>query len=664
MRIELEEIVMDGVGPFADKSTLSFAGKKRVFVFAPNGHGKTSTIDLMRWLFQGERAMPNLRSLKEGILNHDRHRALGQGTVTATFTAEGRGRYRVKRTEVLGRSQSVLEVSKWDERTAKFIPVSNPDGVLLRFFPPERLGFNLLTGEHIEEFLQDIQGDVVRKSIEKLLQFPEIATANAELQSIAQDMVQQRDKELKAKGKAQQAAQDAEKMRAAVASLERQIADIDTKANSMQDQLNGLGEQIGALQQGADNGEKLQRWKEILKRADKAIEGKESEIRGVLSGAWRQLVVAGVAPQVSELLGKIESAKKAMTAWEAKQGQIKLLKSVLKEEECICLRTVDKKAAEKIEAAIAKIESQRPADPPKTSINEWKLQSWRTDERAGQMLDTLKGYTAELSALKKDRAKALDELEAVEKGIDTKALEQVNKLKVERDNLVKLQRAENSRREVLKEALAEQQDQLNKALIKQGKAADADRYVKLAALATEYANALPQVIDGALPWYRTKLQEEVQRIFRKLYQKDPNAEVLLDERTFQPRVRLKRPDERLPSAAGVSEGEKARLGMALLLAFREVAAERPFLMLDAPFSPLDDEGRDALLKVLGDSDSQLVVFTKNRFVEDEYDRIVGMRPVVFQMDWHEPPKGSWGNGHTTFSPSETAALLVRKGGAR
>lgn len=62
MNIRIYEMRISGMGPFRDTQIIKLDGRTS-FLYAPNGHGKTGMIDLIRWCLAGEEAIQDFKSL-------------------------------------------------------------------------------------------------------------------------------------------------------------------------------------------------------------------------------------------------------------------------------------------------------------------------------------------------------------------------------------------------------------------------------------------------------------------------------------------------------------------------------------------------------------------------------------------------------------------------
>jgi len=174
--------------------------------------------------------------------------------------------------------------------------------------------------------------------------------------------------------------------------------------------------------------------------------------------------------------------------------------------------------------------------------------------------------------------------------------------------------------------------------------------------ARDYRDAIRATIDAALPRLRQDLLDRTQAIFDHLFQKEADYRITFSGSSMVPQV--VRDTEEGEEIVPLSEGEKTRLGLALLFALRRVAAEQPFLLLDAPFSTLDDEGERRLLELIADYEGQVVVFTKDAFPEGPwFDAVEAADPDVYRMDWVQEDGGR--DGHTTVNPTKVDDLRLQ-----
>jgi DNA repair exonuclease SbcCD ATPase subunit len=345
----------------------------------------------------------------------------------------------------------------------------------------------------------------------------------------------------------------------------------------------------------------------------------------------------------------------AVKEWQGRQGQVKLLETVISKELCVCLRPIDHEVIAKIRIEIAKIQSDQPREPEPIGVTDWTLRSWTSDDRFSGLVTRLEKVVKGMREAAEDRARAEVERARLEAAIDHGALSQIQTLEAQRAKLEADRKTASKEKDRAIELLTEAQKELETAERAAGGKKAGEDVGTISELARAYASLFKDVLDDAIPWYRERLQIKVQEIFRKLSQKDPDAIVEFDPRSSVPRIRLPSEGQKVALQSQLSEGEKMRLGLAFLIGLREVASERPFLMLDAPFSDLDDAGIRAVLQILQDLDSQVIIFTKNRLKPDEFQLVSSMNPTVLRMDW-VGHIGKATKGHTTVRKASLAIL--------
>lgn len=658
LQISIEKLVFDGVGPFAGKEVFDFGDSRRVIVYAPNGHGKTVAIDLVRWLLLGDRAGGSFRSLHPGsIINWERESKMDSGSVTAIFHVEGRGRYRVMRKALPRKGGDSLEVARWQDDEAAFKEVPAPQAFLMRFFPAERVGFNLLTGEHIASFQEELRGEDVRRSLERLLQFPEMASARQVLDELAIELAQKREQHEKQRKRSKDAAAAVAKLAKNVKSYKEARENSQRRINSLREEIKQLDEQLGALRSGNVSKDLYDRTVRDIKATDEALSKLREEARDSLAQAWRRLAVRAAKPRIEASIQALDRYDAELQEWQGRQGQLKLLNEVIRKELCVCLRPIDRAVVEKIQGEIARIQSAQPKEPPSVGVTDWTLRSWASEDRFEPLVARLEKIVLNSGELSRDRARSEHERTSLEAALDQGALNQIRTLEAQRGKLEAEQKQAIAEKEKAIELLTEAQNELEAAERASAGKKTSEDFGTVSDRARAFADLFKEVLDDAIPWYRERLQVKVQDIFRKLYQKDSEAIVEFDARSSVPRIRLPSQDDKVKVQTQMSPGEKMRLGLAFLIGLREVASERPFLMLDAPFSELDDAGIRAVLRLLKGLDSQVIIFTKNRLKPDEFQLVSSMDPTVIRMDWISHV-GRATKGHTTVSTGSLEMLEV------
>lgn len=636
------------MGPFQEVERFEFADHDRAIVLAPNGTGKTSTIDLMRWLLLGEDAAGELKSLNiRGLLHSERATSTRVGSVSAEIEIEGRGTYRITRRARLGTIESQLTIER--ESARGWVPEENPPGFLLRFFPRERIGFNLLTGEHISAFTKELQEDAVKSSVEKLLRFPEIATAQRALANVSASLERMEDAERSASKSARAAIDQVKGFEQQLRGLDVQIEAVEKRKAEWNSKIADLNKQIGAAEGGVKLEADLQRFSDSIKHQEQARVREWEKLAVEFSDSWQVLARQAAIRAAHEIVENEERYIQADKAWSARQGETHIYREILHQSECICTRPVDAELRDKLAARIEALEADRPLPPTTPPVPSRTLRAWlATDgmapflERVGTAYRHYGDVCDDLADLEKDRENRADQGTGHDAALlrDLQAQRRTHEIKV---------RGEDNEIRRLLDLKAKLNSDVITARRKADRKAPSTSVAPLANLAAAYSAAFRDLVESSIPYYRERMQERVQEIFRSLYQKNDKAEVDFLDGSYLPRIRM------MERGQQPSPGEKVRLGVSLLLAFRDIAAERPFLFLDAPFSELDDEGQDRLLRVLSEQDSQIVIFTKNRFPPEPFRMVKSMEPKVHELQWEQSGRG----GRTRILDSDIANLLRR-----
>jgi DNA sulfur modification protein DndD len=660
----MDQLVFDGVGPFRNREVFDFDGDGVTYVYAPNGHGKTSTIDLVRWLIQGPSALENnaLRSLKQDdekdIINHQCFRNLSGGSVTATLNVEDVGRYEVHREIPFGTSAE-SELTVKEETEDGWEPVDEPEEFLSSLLPQERLGFNLLTGEHVQEFVEELSGPIVKESVEKLLRNPELVRVHEAVSGTVEELEKQADKAARAERRYTKLKDQRAELKEKLEAVESTVRELEDEESTLQSEVEELNQKLAQLDEADELEDEREAIEDTLETLERRKQRETDAIQNILTPAWKPLLKAGAHEDVETLLDNHEAATQRLEEWQRAQGKAEHLRSLLETNQCECGHELGEDRRVELEQRIDKLEAAKP-EVPELPADEWTLRSWTDDAPAQGLADQFRTHKTRLAEIEDDsqqRRDRLAEIDAMlaetdaEEADNIKARIKRRKMKVNsvRDDLSK---HESRRIDVQKE--------LNdvKRKLRDTDAEDVDG--PLMRRARDYQAAFREAIDRALPELQDALEDRTQEIFSKLFQKESDYQVELSESSMVPRVVKVIDDGDEPEPVPLSQGEQTRLGLALLFALREVAHERPFLLLDAPFSTLDDEGTHRLLELIADHDGQVVVFTKNAFPEGRwYEAIEAADPSVFRMDWVMAGPDDR-EGHTEISETDVGDLRLQE----
>jgi DNA repair exonuclease SbcCD ATPase subunit len=327
-----------------------------------------------------------------------------------------------------------------------------------------------------------------------------------------------------------------------------------------------------------------------------------------------------------------------------KQGEIRQYREILALSECLCTRPIDDALRMELERRIRILEELRPADPPQAAVPIHMLKGWRDNDDVNALITRMEKSHRDYGILCEDMEeleKQAGSLKRKVRGSSQEELRELYRARMRQERVVSA--ADGDLRKMLEQRTALREG-VAEARKKAAKEAGTEGVIEVASLVDSYRRAFQELVSLSVPYYRKKLEERVQAIFASLYQKDPDARIAFEGNSYLPRIRT-------ADGGAPSEGEKLRLGISLLLAFRDIASEQPFLFLDAPFAELDDEGTDRLLTLLTDQDSQIIILTKNRFPPEPFQIVSRMKPATYEMVFDASLKV------TSIRPMAVAGLL-------
>lgn len=662
MQISLKQLTMDGVGPFRQKEVFDFPSEGVTYVYAPNGHGKTSTIDLVRWLIRGPRAVEanEFRSLKQdhekSIINHNRFRNMDGGRVEAIIEVDEK-RYRVERSIEWGTSPESDLVVERDE-DGEWAPLDEPDEFLADLLPHERLGFNLLTGEHVRDFVEELSGPVVKESVERLLQNPELVSLHDRLSDVVDDLESQARAEDRAKRRIEKLKDKRADLKEKLSNFEERVREKEVEEHRLQDKIESLNQDLARLDDVEDLRDEQTELEEAIGDLRERKRRELAAISKTLTPSWSTLLKTSTQDEVEGFLTTYDEQVQARNAFEEDAGEIRHLESLLERDVCYCGTEMDAEHRETVRDRIEELESGEP-EVPDLPEEEWALRRWASADGRGDLADEVRDHQRRLADVQsdlEDKQERLDEVESKLKQADANERDRIEKqLKATK---MKLRSLEDDKSKHVRNQL-DVQERLNEV---KSKIADTDAESvdgPLLRRARGYRNAIRETIDNAVPKLRQDLVDQTQRIFDELFQKDSQYRITLSGTSMVPQV--VRDIDGEEETVILSEGEKTRLGLALLFALRDVASERPFLLLDAPFSTLDDEGVHRLLELIADHQGQIVVFTKDAFPQGRwYDAVERADPKVYRMDWVTEGPGDR-EGFTQVNPAKVDVLRLQGG---
>lgn len=553
-----------------------------------------------------------------------------------------------------------FSVSSWDKENSTFRKEENPLIRLRELFPPERLNLNLMTGEHMKDFTQSMDNRHLKQQIESLLQFPELKTTRDMLDQVRGVFHDQAHKVQRKSKKQEKDRREYEAVRAQIASCKKRIEKIDQESKRTTEEIDEQIEIMNRLSEGRDLEQQRKNARQSLDNSLTALHEKKAELTKSYVGLWRRMVTYAVSEKAHGLIKKHEDYEAEKSQYNQSLGRISQLEELLKTDRCVCLRTFDQNARAGIKNEIGRLKSMAPTKPPDLGFSKWTLESWSDRKDYPSAVRKIEEHTKNYNALLLDVQKAKNRVRELEETLSEDIGDKYKEAEI------KKQKGREKNGELIRRK-TQVETELNDATQKMallerrlgGSGTSQDAVHALASTTDKYYRAFEEIVEKVIPHYREKLLDEVQSTFRSLYAKNRKASVRLND-NYIPYVLEPSDNGSTQTNVRLSEGEALRLGLALLISIRRVAHERPFLVIDAPFSDLDDTGIEDLLNVMAEDDSQIIILCKDRFAPPHASIIEKMDPLVFTMDWHlnTTPK-SKAQGHTTVTPSDIEILRTR-----
>ena len=347
--MKLVSVTLRNFMPYKGEHSLQFPmddDRNVLIVIGDNMRGKTSLLNSVRWALYGRamgrhsREIPVINIVNKEAVKIDDWRV----EVHLKFDANGHS-YDLRRVA--------------DRKTPDRSPVTSDDfsmSVYLRKdgaplqgdmidieinnIAPEAVSrFFLFDGELLQEYeslLSDdsTQGKQIKDSIEKVLGVPTLVNGRSDVRTISKKAQKQQSQDLRHIEGLEAQAERSDALIAAIDSLEKDIAELETRIESVKTERIALEDEIESAQSVLEAQAKLTAKKERKDELISESEAKESEKLNLLSLAWKDLLFVKVDVLKTQLVERQQTLLDQIKGNATLENEAHNLQTLLDKSEC------------------------------------------------------------------------------------------------------------------------------------------------------------------------------------------------------------------------------------------------------------------------------------------------------------------------------------------
>lgn len=351
--LRISEVVLENFGPFCEEQRLVLpAGDGVVIVYGPNGKGKTSLLNAIRWAFTGQvldragRERPydklvNRKSVREGGEPRCRVRVLFTNDTAAydlTRALHRRASGEWSSALVMLRDGEALNEAAALEELAEILPAQ-----VQRFF--------LFDGELLNQYEalvhdDDKAGDVLRDAIEKILGVPVLVNAGRDTQEVASRANTEITEVAKKHERTREVATHLETLQNELVQHRNNISAERMARLRIQAEYQQLERELAEQAKKLELLERRNTLRDHLAAAELQLQKEQDEFAGALESAWRAALVEPLALLGATLASELEKVRGRRDA-ALVAGWLQRALTETPDEQCpVCLSALDSDAQE------------------------------------------------------------------------------------------------------------------------------------------------------------------------------------------------------------------------------------------------------------------------------------------------------------------------------
>lgn len=583
-----------------------------------NGAGKTSLFLALNWCLYG--VMPS----DVGELVNKRAAAEAQVGDTIEVSAElglvhGGQSYFVSRTARFVKTDSSTwhqdgqpELLMMRTKTGAAEEVSNPAALIESFLPSNVRPYFFFDGEKIDEFARPSHESEVEEAIRNVVKVEILERTQTHLDSVAREI--NRELRAAASGRLQELFEQEDLLRSRKDELNRELTQRTKDLLTKKRHLDQLDAQLGQV-------------KEVRGQVDlrRELENQKARLELELDDASEQLRLLSSRGFIG-LTGKLAARASEILDDKRNKGEIpsgireQFIKDLLERGECICGRRLD--AGSEARAHVEQWLHRSVSSELENAVLNASVAIRNLRILASQVPELLRTHVRKIAALEQKIEETDSRIREISRQLQQHPeVEEVGMLEKSRyscmEDIDQLNLTIGKLRhevEDVDQRLSLLDTEINKVKAQEDKAAALKRKYLLARSGADYVEA---ILEAFARETRRCIQEEAQRIFKKLIWKDSQfTEISLgDDYKLEVIDRWGR-----PARPELSAGERQVLSLSFIAAMARVAGEEAPIVMDTPFGRLSSAPREAIAENLPTLTSQLVLLVQDEELKGESRR--------------------------------------------
>lgn len=285
-----------------------------VVVYGDNGRGKSNLLNALRWAFTGEVLQRSGQQRQPGDLVNREAKAEDSRAgckVQILFSADGTEYHLTRRVEV--DEGGAVHVRVLLLRGLEHLNAEQAKAELARLLPPETQQFFFFDGELLNQFeglLHDdeMAGDKLKASIERLLGVPIVKNAAADCRLAADDATEKLEAAAKKDKDHAEAGRSLEQARTLRVAAEQSVATESQHIERLEKELEGLTETLGQHERTMETIGEIRAQRENLKDLRQRLEEDRGALGLVLPRAWSAVLTGVIGDRLLVAETALESA--------------------------------------------------------------------------------------------------------------------------------------------------------------------------------------------------------------------------------------------------------------------------------------------------------------------------------------------------------------------
>ncbi|MBZ4650444.1 MAG: hypothetical protein JG775_2594 [Defluviitaleaceae bacterium] len=412
--------------------------------------------------------------------------------------------------------------------------------------------------------------------------------------------------------------------------VERMIKTVEDNIKNYEQKINDIEEILRKNEETAALQTKIDSNKRLINTLNETLKEKEKRLRSIIQDKLFAFFVTPLVEKIENDLIKFNSSIKVVP-----KISTETIDYIIQQGVCICGNRILKDSEE-----YKRLVALREYLPPKyigTAVNEFLADAYSYKNDGKRFIDEIKEIYEGIWRCREDIKNLEEDNENIMKKIGDK--KDLRYLKGEKENWIKLKQQEESRKSEMYKRLGvieKDIEEKNKELSKLADKSENNRFIKLCIKYAEYlSDSLKRFYKQKEEEIREKLNEKVNEIFLKMYH-GQGRKIIIDS-NYDYQIITEYLNDELKNKADESRGLETVMSFAFIGGIIQLAREKitnssklnfgfedddefnieldtePYpLVMDAPFSNVDEIHVESVSRILPEIAEQVIMFIMNK----------------------------------------------------